>query len=39
MERTAVNPFVYKKLFGSPPQRDIARLRSTLELGVTSARV
>lgn len=28
----------YKKLFGSPPQRDIARLRSTLEPGA-SARV
>ena len=25
----------YKKLFGAPPQRDIARLRSNLELGVS----
>ena len=23
----------YKKLFGAPPQRDIAQLRSNLELG------
>ncbi len=29
----------YKKLFGSPPQRDITRLRSTLEVGEASARV
>ncbi len=29
----------YKKLFGAPPQRDIARLRSTLEVGDVSARV
>ncbi|HEY6187272.1 MAG TPA: AraC family transcriptional regulator [Pyrinomonadaceae bacterium] len=29
----------YKKLFGAPPQRDIARLRSHLEPGDTPARV
>jgi AraC-like DNA-binding protein len=29
----------YKKLFGAPPQRDIARLRSNLEPGVAPARV
>ncbi len=29
----------YKKLFGAPPQRDIARLRDNLEHGVTPARV
>ncbi len=29
----------YKKLFGAPPQRDIARLRSNLEPGGTPARV
>jgi AraC-like DNA-binding protein len=29
----------YKKLFGAPPQRDIARLRSSLEPGGASARV
>jgi len=29
----------YKKLFGFPPQRDISRLRSTLELESASARV
>ena len=29
----------YKKLFGAPPQRDIARLRSNLEPGGAPARV
>jgi AraC-like DNA-binding protein len=29
----------YKKLFGAPPQRDIAQLRSNLELGGTVASV
>lgn len=29
----------YKKLFGAPPQRDIARLRGSLELGGTPAMV
>ena len=29
----------YKKLFGAPPQRDIARLRSNLEPGASPARV
>ena len=29
----------YKKLFGAPPQRDIARLRSNIELGAGVARV
>lgn len=29
----------YKKLFGAPPQRDIARLRGSLEPGGTPARV
>ena len=29
----------YKKLFGDPPQRDIARLRGSLELGGVPARV
>jgi AraC-like DNA-binding protein len=29
----------YKKLFGAPPQRDIARLRGSLEPGVAPARV
>ena len=29
----------YKKLFGAPPQRDIAKLRSNLELGGAPARV
>ena len=29
----------YKKLFGAPPQRDIARLRSNLELGGSPVRV
>lgn len=29
----------YKKLFGAPPQRDIARLRGSLEPGGASARV
>ena len=29
----------YKKLFGAPPQRDIARLRGSLEPGGTPVRV
>jgi len=29
----------YKKIFGSPPQRDIARLRGSLESGMASARI
>jgi AraC-like DNA-binding protein len=29
----------YKKLFGAPPQRDIARLPGSLERGVAPARV
>ena len=29
----------YKKLFGTPPQRDIARLRGSLEPGGVAARV
>ena len=29
----------YKKLFGAPPQRDIARLRGSLESGSAPARV
>jgi AraC-like DNA-binding protein len=29
----------YKKLFGAPPQRDIARLRGSLEPGGAPARV
>jgi hypothetical protein len=29
----------YKKLFGAPPQRDIARLRGSRELGGAPARV
>ena len=29
----------YKKLFGAPPQRDIARLRDSLEPGGVSARI
>jgi AraC-like DNA-binding protein len=29
----------YKKLFGAPPQRDIARLRGSLEPGSVTARV
>ena len=29
----------YKKLFGAPPQRDIARLRGSLEPGGATARV
>jgi AraC-like DNA-binding protein len=29
----------YKRLFGAPPQRDIARLRASLEPGGAPARV